>query len=137
MNAVGLAVFGEDFEFGFAHSEVPLGQGVVGYLLLLMYSTMLQMVVTPLMMSGSGSIVILLWLGVVVLFFADDVVDDWGGEDGDVGQDEADVEVCFDVGHVSSSVQLLAMSLMFLTIVVAAAIPPRMGSNGIIVILLC
>ena len=23
MNAVGLAVFGEDFEFGFAHSEVP------------------------------------------------------------------------------------------------------------------
>ena len=43
------------------------------------------MVVTPLMMSGSGSIVILLWLGVVVLFFADDVVDDWGCEDGDVG----------------------------------------------------
>ena len=25
MKAVGLAVFGEDFEFGFAHSEVPFG----------------------------------------------------------------------------------------------------------------
>ena len=25
MNAVGLAVFGEDFEFGFAHNEVPFG----------------------------------------------------------------------------------------------------------------
>ena len=43
------------------------------------------MVVTPLMMSGNGIIVILLWLGVVVLFFAEDVVDDWGCEDGDVG----------------------------------------------------
>mgnify|MGYP003308020671 CR=1 FL=1 len=41
MKAVGLAVFGEDFEFGFAHSEVPFGLGVVSYLLLLMYSTML------------------------------------------------------------------------------------------------
>ena len=27
MKAVGLAVFGEDFEFGFAHSEVPFGLG--------------------------------------------------------------------------------------------------------------
>ena len=137
MKAVGLAVFGEDFEFGFAHSEVPFGQGVVGYLLLLMYSTMLQMVVTPLMMSGSGIMVVLLCLVVVVLFFVDDVVDDWGCEDGDVGQDEADVEVGFDVGHGTSFVQLLAMSLRFLTMVVTAAIPPRMGSIGIMVILLC
>jgi hypothetical protein len=43
------------------------------------------MVVTPLMMSGSGIMVNLLWLVVVVLFFVDDVVDDWGCEDGDVG----------------------------------------------------
>jgi len=37
------------------------------------------------MMSGSGIMVNLLWLVVVVLFFVDDVVDDWGCEDGDVG----------------------------------------------------
>jgi len=43
------------------------------------------MVVTPLMMSGSGIMVVLLCLVVVALFFADDVVYDWGGEDGDVG----------------------------------------------------
>ena len=43
------------------------------------------MVVTPLMMSGSGIMVVLLCLVVVALFFVDDVVYDWGGEDGDVG----------------------------------------------------
>jgi hypothetical protein len=43
------------------------------------------MVVTPLMMSGNGIMFVLLCLVVVALFFADDVVDDWGGEDGDVG----------------------------------------------------
>ncbi len=37
------------------------------------------------MMSGNGIIVVLLWLGVVALFFVDDVVYDWGCEDGDVG----------------------------------------------------
>lgn len=39
----------------------------------------------PARMGSNGIIVILLWLGVVVLFFVDDVVYDWGGEDGDVG----------------------------------------------------
>ena len=43
------------------------------------------MVVTPLMMSGNGIMVELLCLVVVVLFFVDDVVDDWGCDDGDVG----------------------------------------------------
>ena len=43
------------------------------------------MVVTPLMMSGNGIMVVLLCLVVVALFFVDDVADDWGGEDGDVG----------------------------------------------------
>ena len=43
------------------------------------------MVVTPLMMSGNGIMVKLLCLVVAVLYFVDDVVYDWGGEDGDVG----------------------------------------------------
>ena len=65
------------------------------------------MVVTPLMMSGNGIMVILLWLVVVALFFVDDVVDDWGGEDGDVSEDEADVELGFDIGHNISVVSFL------------------------------
>lgn len=41
MKSVGLAVFGENFKFGFAHSVASFGLEWLGYFSLLMYSTML------------------------------------------------------------------------------------------------